>query len=75
MEQPEEIEINQDEREIEAGDLETKERENTNTRPRRDNSGKGVERLEIKFGGKTYDTQLSASTGENKNILCMTCTN
>ena len=63
MEQPEEIEINQDEREIEAGDLETKERENTNTRPRRDNAGKGVERLEIKFGGKTYDTQFSASTG------------
>ena len=32
--------------------METKERENTNTRPRRDNEVKGVERLEMKFGGK-----------------------
>ena len=50
------IQKNQDEREIEAGDLETKERENRNTRTRRYNAKKGVERLKIKFGGKTYDT-------------------
>ena len=42
MEQPEEIETNQDEREIEAGDMENKERANTNTSPRRANSGKGA---------------------------------
>ena len=41
MEQPEEIEKYQDEREIEALDLETKERENRNTRPRRANVGRG----------------------------------
>ena len=46
--------------------MKTKERENTNTRPRMDNVGKGVERLEIKFGGKTYDTQFTTSTGEKK---------
>ena len=45
MEKPEWIETNQDEREIEAGDLETKDRENKNTRPRRYNAGKGVECL------------------------------
>ena len=52
MEQPEEIEKYQDEREIEAGDLKTREHESTNTRPRRANVGKGVDRLEMKFGGK-----------------------
>ena len=52
MEKLEEIEKNQDEREIEAIDLETKGRENTNTSPIRANTGKGVERLEMKFGGK-----------------------
>ena len=66
MEQPEDTEINQDEREIEAVYLETKERENTNTIPRRANAGKMVECLEMKFGGKTYDTQLSTRTGEMK---------
>ena len=75
MDQPEEIETNQYEREIEAGYLETKEQENTNTRPRRANSGKGVERPEMKFGGKTYDTQFTNSTGEKKNKSCMKCTN
>ena len=45
MDQPEEIKTNQDEREIEAGDLETKELENKNTRPRRANVGNRVERL------------------------------
>ena len=37
--------------EIESGDLETKEHENTNTSPRRVNAVKGFERLEMKFGG------------------------
>ena len=54
--------------------METKEHEDTKTRPRRLNTGKGVERLEMKFGGKKYDTQFT-STGKNKNILCMTCRN
>ena len=52
MEQPEEIETNQDERKIEAGNMETKERKNTNTRPIRSNTGKGLEHLEMKFGRK-----------------------
>ena len=69
MEQPEEIEKNQDDREMEAGYLETKERENKNTSPRRSNTGKWVERLKMKFGGKTYGTQLKTSTGEKKKIL------
>ena len=64
MEHPEETETNQDEREIEAGDMETKERENTNTSPRRANAGKGFDRLEIKFGEETYDTKFTTSTGE-----------
>ena len=55
--------------------MESKERENTNTRPIRANAGKGVERLEMKFGRKTYDTQFTTITGGKKNILCMTCTN
>ena len=49
--------------------METKERENTNTSPRRANAGKGVERLEMKFGGKTYDTQFATSTGERKKYF------
>ena len=47
--------------------METKERENTNTRPKRANAGKGVERLEIKFRGKKYGTQFT-STVNKKNI-------
>ena len=69
MEQPEEIEKYQDEREIEAVDLETKEHENTNTRPRRANVGKGVDRLEMKFGGGKYDTQFTTSTREKKKYF------
>ena len=46
MEQLEETEMNQYEREIEAGYMETEERENINTSTRRANAGKGVERLE-----------------------------
>ena len=55
--------------------METKECENTNTRPRSANAGKWVERLEMKFRGKTYDTQFITNTGEKKNILCMTYKN
>ena len=49
--------------------METKESENKNTRIRRANVGKGVERLYMKFGGKTYDTQLTTSTGEKKKYF------
>ena len=66
MEKSEDIETNQDDREIEAGYLETKDRENKNTSPRRVNSGKGVERLEMNSGGKTYDTQFTTIIGEKK---------
>ena len=56
--------------------METKKRENKNTRPIRSNTGKGVERLEMNFRGKTYDTQFTTSNGEIYiYILCMTCTN
>ena len=66
MEQPKEIETNQYEREIEAGDMETKEYEKKNINPRRANTGKVVEHLVKKFGEKTYDTQLNTSTWDNK---------
>ena len=70
MDQPEEIETNQDEREIEAVNLETKERENTNTGPIKANAGKLVERLKMNFGGETYDTQSTTSTREKqKNVM------
>ena len=36
--------------------------------PRRENSGKGVERLEMRFGGKKYDTQFTR-TGNNRKIF------
>ena len=49
--------------------MKTKERENTNTRPRRDNTKKGIERLDMKFGGKTYDTQLTTSTGDGEKYF------
>ena len=71
VEQPKEIGSNQDEIEIEAIDLETKERENTNTSPRRANAGKGFDRLEMKFGGKTCDTQFTTSTGEKKKYFML----
>ena len=48
--------------------METKERENKNTRPRMDNAGKVVERLEIKFGVKKYDTQFII-TGKKKTFM------
>ena len=43
MEQPEEIETTQEETKIEARYVETKERENTNTKTRRANIGKRIE--------------------------------
>ena len=57
----------------ESIDMETKERENNNTMLIWENEVKYVERLEIKFVGKKYDTQFT-STGKKKNILCMVCT-
>ena len=75
MEQPEEIETNQDEREIEAGDLETKEHEHTNTRPRRANARKGVDCLKIKLRGGNMTLNSPPALEKRKNILCMTCTN
>ena len=46
--------------------METKDSENMNTRPIRANTGKGVERLEMKFGGKKYDTQFTSSRKKRK---------
>ena len=46
--------------------METKERENTNTRPRRAKAVNGVERLEMKFGRKTCHTQFTTNNGEKK---------
>ena len=54
--------------------METNEHENMNTRTIRANARKGVEYPNMKFGGKTYDTQFAISTGEKKKMLCMTCT-
>ena len=53
--------------------MKTKEPETTNTRPRRANAVKVVERLKINFGGKKYDTKFTI-TGKKKNIICMSCT-
>ena len=49
--------------------METKEHENTNTRPKGANVGKGVDRLEMKFGGGKYDTQFTTSTREKKKYF------
>ena len=76
MEQPEDVgkyqdndaQINQYGSKIEARDMEAKERGKKNTRPIKANTGKGVERLEIKFGGKKYDTQFVTINREKKNI-------
>ena len=45
MEQPEDIETNQDESKIKAGDVENKERKYTNKRTSRENAGKLVDHL------------------------------
>ena len=52
--------------------MKTKERETTNTRPIRANAVKVVERLNMDFGGKKYDTQFTI-TGKKKNVICMSC--
>ena len=41
---------------------------NTNDRPRRENAGAGISRLEVKFGGKTYDDVKTQFT-QKKEIL------
>ena len=51
--------MDQDEIQSESIYLETKARENINKKPRREDSGKGVEHLDMKFGGKKYDTQFT----------------
>ena len=55
--------------------METKKRENKNTRPIRANTGKGVERLEMDFGDKNMTLNSPAALGKRRDILCMTCTN
>ena len=52
----------------EAIDMETKERENTKKMTLRENSGKYVERLDMKFLGKKYETQLT-STGKKRKYF------
>ena len=69
MEQPEEIETNQNESKIESGYVETNEHGNMNTRTIRANAGKGVEHPNMKFGGKTYDTKFANSTGKKKKYF------
>ena len=49
--------------------MENKELKNKNTRPRRANTVKGVERSKIQFGGETYDTKFTTSTGEKKKYF------
>ena len=68
MDQTEKIETNQEKSKIQAGYVETKDHEKPNKSPRRVNEGRGVDCLKMKFGGKTYDTQITTSTGEKKNI-------
>ena len=40
-----------------------------NTRPRRANAGKGIERHKMKFGGNKYGTQFTNITGEKKKYF------
>ena len=49
--------------------METKERGNTNTRPRRANAVKCVERLEMNLGGNKYNTQLTRTGKKNKYCI------
>ena len=46
--------------------METKDNENTKNIQRRDNSGKGFERLEMQFEGKKYDVKFNTITEEKK---------
>ena len=48
--------------------MKTKERENINKISRNANSGKGVESLNMKFGGNKYDTQFII-TGKKKKYF------
>ena len=50
--------------------METKERENTNTRPRSANAGKRVERLKMNFGVKTYDNQFTFIIQQKVICIC-----
>ena len=59
------VEIN--ENTAEASNVETKQSDNTRTRRRIKNAGEGVERLEMKFGGEKYGTQLINT--EEKEII------
>ena len=49
--------------------METKDHENTNTRPRTANSVKYVDNLEMKFGGKKYDTQFTRTVKKKKYFI------
>ena len=49
--------------------METKGRENTITRPRRANTGKVIDSLDIKFGGKKYDTQFTSTGKKRKHFM------
>ena len=77
MEQPEEVEeyhnddaqINQCESKIKASYMETKQRENTNTNPRRQNAGKVVKHLQMKFGGKKYNNQFTSTSKKRKYFM------
>ena len=41
----------------------------TNTKERSSNAGKWVERLDMKFVGKTYDMQFTTRTGEKEKYF------
>ena len=49
--------------------METKECENHNTRPRRENGRKCVERLETKSGGNKYDTKFTRTGKKIKQFM------
>lgn len=55
---------------VESSDVEIKERENISTIPKRENLGKGVERLEMNFSGNKYGTQFTNTEGGKSNS-CM----
>ena len=54
--------------------METKERKNKNTMTRRSNTGKGAERLDMKFGGKHMTPNSPLELGR-RIFLYVTCTN
>ena len=57
--------VDRDEIAAKSRDAKTNKRENAITRTRRENSVKGVKRINMKHGGKKYDTQFT-NTEENK---------